>query len=248
MNTIDSIQGLLDEIEQIDPAFRQQVRGVADDELARLEEAVGSALPEVHRQFLRAMGEDWAIPLTKADFRCARLLEYFQAVPWRPPSGYALIGVDDTGNGEDYFLDQSTDPAQVVLFPKGTNPAEYDEDLQSYYEVESPSLPDFVFCQFFFVRHLRAGPNHIDASKVQDVEGAFAKATAVLERLGLTPHPRSGHGYAYYVTPEVSVAVSQPEGYGLGVELGGPDRGRVEHVYSVLHDHVGFAPGTRRGP
>lgn len=232
----DEIARVIDEICAIDPEFRDDIRGANEVEVQRVEELLGRLLPAVQREFLRSMGSDWGIPLSKADFRCSRLVGYFEAIAWRPPVGYSLLGLDNTGNSEDYFLDEITEPPRVVLFPKGTDPAEYD--------IEASSLPDFIFSLFFVVRHIRGGPNHFDASKIQEVDGAFAKTVGVLDRLGLPKHPRSDEHCAYYYAPEVSVVVSQPEGYGLGVDIGGPDRAKVEHLAAVLDDHVGFAPGS----
>jgi hypothetical protein len=239
MTDADAIQFVIDEICEIDPSYRSAIRGAEEAEVQRLETLCGRPLPAMHRAFLRAMGAEWGVPLDKADFRASRLISYFETKSWRPPPGYTLIGLDNFGAGEDYFLDERGSPTGVVLFPKGTDPTVDGADASDC-EIEAPSLPDFVFNQFFFMRHLRGSPAFIDAGKATDVEGAFAKTVEVLTRLGLTQHPRSGGEYVFYATPDVSVAVSQPQGYGLGVELSGRDAKRVEQIFAVLDDHVGL--------
>jgi hypothetical protein len=245
MNETGDMQSVIDEICAIDPSYRADLRGSDDEVIARLEAASGRLLPAIYRSFLRTMGEEWGIPFPKAEFRPARLIDYFETMTWRPPAGFTMIGDDNTGSSEDYFLDARNSPPAVVLFPKGTDPTEEDADL-SYYEFESPSLPHFVFRLFFYLRYLEGSPYYIDASKPRDDEGAYAMANEVLSRMGLSPHPRSGHGYQFYVTPAVSVAVSQPAGYGMGVDVGGSDAKQVERIFAVLQDHINLFVRSRR--
>ncbi|PRQ03030.1 hypothetical protein ENSA5_19690 [Enhygromyxa salina] len=244
MTTENPISAIIDEICQIEPEFREDIRGVDRALIERLEQLHGRPLPAVYRDFLRHMGESWGIELPRTDFTACRIVSYYEKIAWRPPEPFTMIGMDNFGNSQDYFLDGRGSREAVVSFPLGTDPTAPDADPNDF-EFESASLPDYIFSMFFMVRHLSNCPAVVQASKVTHLDGSFERAVDVVRRYGLPEHPRSSGGYAYFYTPELSAAISQPPGYGLGVRISGRDGTGVERLYALLDHHVGLVHRNR---
>ncbi|KIG16604.1 hypothetical protein DB30_04223 [Enhygromyxa salina] len=183
------------------------------------------------------MGDAWGIPMPNTDFRAERVIDYYEGFRWRPRLPFTMLGMDVSGLGAEYFLDERTNPPVVASFYKGGPPTLVNENPEDY-EIEAPSLPDFVFMMFFFLRQIKGSPIVIDASKATNLEGMLEKSVDLLRKLGLPEHPRSTGDHLYFHAPTVSVVVHRPEGHGLGVEIGGRDEGRVEQIFALLDDHL----------
>src|SRR5215469_16823469 len=91
MTDIDKIVAY---IAQSDPYFPAKIRGATADKIAALENAAGSPLRTVYRDFLRVMGESmgWLQPY-RAKFSIDDVLAAYRSDSWRPPQGYFKFGL-----------------------------------------------------------------------------------------------------------------------------------------------------------
>jgi len=197
----------------LDPRFAREIRGADPDDVARLEAAQGHPCPEVHRDYLLAMGvhPSWFF-VHEIDFRLRALLKWHEDLGSGPGPEHTLIGADRSESQNDFYLETAEGEApEVVSFPwhPGVN---LKRTLRDYRAFQAGSLSELICRVGFELYRLRPQPLQ-ERWHLAGSPAAVEQVDELLHGLGLErlwfSNPRGG----YYEHSDAAVRVVSTPGH-----------------------------------
>lgn len=142
---MQTFERLIETLAQHAPHDAGSIEGASTDEIAELERAVGSPLPEIYKEFLLIMGEkiDWLCP-SNSRFDIESLTKYHASEEQRPTNEYLAIGLAEEDPFFDTFLEFGQNgETTIVMMPQDLE-TDFEELKEDWRHPQAGSLPEYI--------------------------------------------------------------------------------------------------------
>ena len=217
----------------LDPGFADVLEPATADDIAELQALTGNPPAPMHLAFLRHMGRnaDW-LQLRRVDFSIEAVIRFLAEDRWRPPTSYALIGIDEGESACHAYLQDHGDTQPVVGIPDLEGLPE--EELGKWIGYEAGSLPELICRQalrMFVINPMpwRSTLTMRDANAgVLDTVGRIA-AFAGLEKLWFST------SFGVHCRGEdLALSATQPPGYAMAIAIGAATEAARNQLVAAL--------------
>ena len=229
------IEKIVAYIAQSDPYFPGKIRGAAADKITALENAAGTKLRTVYRDFLRVMGESmgWLQPY-RAKFGIDDMLASYSSESWRPPQGYFRFGLATEDPFFDLYLEQgNVSQPRVVTMPQHPA-ANFDATKKSFRNPVAGSLPEFLGTSVFRKARIGALPASLRIAGNETKEPLLDQVPAALEQHGFQPLWFSNDWVQVLEAPGGAAVATQVPRTVLAIDIAAWDEGILSKIADEL--------------
>lgn len=238
---------LIEFIRQYDPQYSSKIRGASAEELARLEQLVGRALPARYKEFLLHLGKNMSdLQMPDTDFQIGRVLKFYELGKRRPPARYMFIGAQVADPYDRYLLDCGDGPSQDCPVLRADNQESFKTTDELW--VAYPTLKDMLFVLAFSVKRMSLLPHRRQFTPALEEgddglsrvpPGLMDAVVQVMRSLGFESLPYTSALNPLFERGDAAFFASRnPEGGGMTAELAAQDEQEFKRLIEIIRDNT----------